>query len=607
MKLLVSNLFPPLFAENEEPGSMRKFFENVSLKRKIVLLFTLFSIIPIGIIGVISITKINNYVYNSMQAYINQTADSVNTNVNLSFDEATTLLKVSKSYEALSFINSTRPDDIYENAKAMVDVFSDLRTVQKDNSHIVDMILIGINGNCISEKNGYYLLDNGFESYDSIKSVLEDPREYHIIAEDFPNSVYNNYKNNIYVATAVFKIGTNEVCGVLAIGIDKDFIQEILDSSKLSDECSVAIINKAGEIIFSDYDYSSSAVVDKVVSKNEPTGIFRSEDDLVVFNTLASTGWKVIYTTPISTVRAPSYQISMAIVAAIFVSIFMAFVINSTISESLTRPIKKLSVLMEGAAKGNLDIYVPTSGNDEISQLYRSFDKMVKDIKSLLSTVIEDQENMKRSELKTLQAQINPHFLYNTLDSVLWAAENNQNKQVIDLIIALSKFYKLTLGKGFEAVSVASEAEHIQSYLTIMSMRYADILEYEVSVDESVTNGLFPPIILQPIVENCIYHGIKNKRFGQNEKGMVTIGITRHDEEKIMIRISDNGTGMEPEFLSRLKDCLEQNGASKSGGYGLINVKQRLNLFFGRDISFNITSRKDFGTEFEIIVPYKEN
>jgi two-component system sensor histidine kinase YesM len=190
---------------------------------------------------------------------------------------------------------------------------------------------------------------------------------------------------------------------------------------------------------------------------------------------------------------------------------------------------------------------------------------------------------------------------------VLWAAENNQNKQVIDLIIALSKFYKLTLGKGLEAVAVASEAEHIQSYLTIMSMRYADILEYEVSVDESVMNGLFPPIILQPIVENCIYHGIKNKRFGQNEKGMVTIGITRHDEEKILIRINDNGIGMEPEFLARLKGCLEQNGASKSGGYGLINVKQRLNLFFGRDISFDITSRKDFGTEFEILVPYKEN
>lgn len=587
---------------------MRKhYLENVSLKRRIVLLFTLFSIIPIGIIGIISISKINNYVYHSMQTYINQTADTVNTNVNLSFDEATTLLKVSKSYEALSFINSSSPDDIYENAKAMVDVFNDLRTVQKDNSHIVDMILIGINGNCISEKNGYFVLDKGFGHYNSIQSVLEAPREYHIISEDFPNSVYNNYKNNVYVATSVFKIGTNEVCGVLAIGIDKDFIQEILDSSKLSSECSIVIINKAGEIIFSDYDYSSSAVVDRVVEKNEPTGIFRFQKNLVVFNTLASTGWKVIYTTPLSTVKYPSYQISAAIVMAVFVSIFLAFIINSIISESLTRPIKRLSVLMEGAAKGNLDIQVPIEGNDEITQLYRSFDKMVRDIKSLLSTVIQDQENMKRSELKTLQAQINPHFLYNTLDSVLWAAENNQNKQVIELIIALSKFYKLTLGRGLEAVSVANETEHIQSYLTIMSMRYADILDYEVSVDESVKNGLFPPIILQPIVENCIYHGIKNKRFRQDEKGMVTVKIMREDDSKIAIWISDNGIGMEPAALSGLKKCLEKDDASKSGGYGLSNVKQRLILFFGKEISFNINSEKDVGTSFEITVPYKEN
>ncbi len=321
---------------------MRDFFENVSLKRKVVLLFTLFSIIPIGIIGIISITKINNYVYHSMQTYINQTVDSVNTNVNLSFDEATTLLKVSKTYEALSFINSSNPDDIYENAKAMVEVFSDLRTVQKDNSHIVDMILIGRNGNCISEKNGYFVLDGNFDSYNSIQSVLKAPREYHIVAEDFPNSIHNNYKNNIYVATSVFKIGTNEVCGILAIGIDRSFIQEIIDSSKLSEDCSIVLINKIGDTIFSDYDYSSSSVVQKVMEENQPTGIFRFDRKLVVFNTLASTGWKLIYTTPISTVRGPSYQISFAIVAAIFVSIFMAFIINSIISETLTRPIKKI-------------------------------------------------------------------------------------------------------------------------------------------------------------------------------------------------------------------------------------------------------------------------
>ncbi len=261
---------------------------------------------------------------------------------------------------------------------------------------------------------------------------------------------------------------------------------------------------------------------------------------------------------------------------------------------------------MERASKGNLNIYVPIEGNDEIAQLYRSFDKMVKDIKSLLSTVIEDQENLKRAELKTLQAQINPHFLYNTLDSVLWAAESNQNQQVIDLIIALSKFYKLTLGKGLEAVTIANEVEHVKSYLTIMSMRYADILDYEVVVDESARNGLFPPIILQPLVENAIYHGIKNKRFKKNEKGMVSIAI-RRNHSKIMITISDNGTGMEPEALSNLKKSLNESDTSKSGGYGLKNVKQRFMLFFGKETEFNITSKKNTGTVFELIVSYKEN
>ena len=585
---------------------MRNIFENVSLKRKIVLLFTLFSIIPIGIIGIISITQIKNYVYHSMQTYINQTVDSVNTNVNLSFDEATTLLKVSKSYDALSFINSSDPDDIYENAKAMVDVFYDLRTVQKDNSHIVDMILIGKNGNCISEKNGYFLLDNDFESYDSILSVLKAPREYHIIAEDFPNSAHNNYKNSIYVATSVFKIGTNEVCGILAIGIDRDFIQEIMNSSKLSDDCSIVLINKSGDIIFSDYNYSSSSAVKMAIQQGDPTGIFRTGSSLVVFNTLASTGWKLIYTTPISTVRYPSYQITLAIVAAVFVSIFMAFAINSVISESLTRPIKKLSILMERASKGNLDIFVPINGNDEISQLYTSFDKMVKDLKSLLATVIEDQENLKRAELKALQAQINPHFLYNTLDSVLWAAENHQNQQVISLILALSKFYKLTLGKGLETVTVADETDHVRSYLTIMSMRYADILDYEITSDAAASCGRFPPMILQPIVENSIYHGIKNKRYPKGEKGLISVTISKYDA-KLFIRIVDNGAGIDPEILTQLKNSLNHNGVPKSVGYGLTNVKQRLILFFGKDIVFDISSEKNKGSSFELIVPYKEN
>ena len=184
------------------------------------------------------------------------------------------------------------------------------------------------------------------------------------------------------------------------------------------------------------------------------------------------------------------------------------------ISRSIYLPIKRLHDVTTTIAERDLEGLVADGNVDEIVELGISFNIMVGKVRELLALKLMEQENLKRYEFKILQAQINPHFLYNTLDTIIWKAEGNQKEQVVQLVRALSTFFRVSLSRGEEWISVADEIEHVKSYLTIQSMRYRDILDYEIDVDEALLDSTMLKFVLQPLVENALYHGIKNKREG---------------------------------------------------------------------------------------------
>jgi len=272
------------------------------------------------------------------------------------------------------------------------------------------------------------------------------------------------------------------------------------------------------------------------------------------------------------------------------------------ISESIYIPIKKLHDVTTTITQNDLQALVTSDNADEIAELGFSFNIMIGKIKELLDSKIKEQKKKKKAEFRTLQAQINPHFLYNTLDTIIWMAEAKKNDQVIEIVRALSRFFRISLSKGKDWITIQEEVERTRNYLTIQKMRYRDILDYQIEVDEAITDSTILKLILQPLVENAIYHGIKNKRSG----GTVTIRAYHKDYDKIFLEVEDNGIGFTHYKLAQVQDKLDNDSDEidvEKSGFGLKNVNKRIKLYYGKDYGLSITSVYLQGTQVKLVIP----
>jgi two-component system sensor histidine kinase YesM len=245
-----------------------------------------------------------------------------------------------------------------------------------------------------------------------------------------------------------------------------------------------------------------------------------------------------------------------------------------------------------------------TSDNvDEITELGMSFNIMIGKIKDLLDSKIKEQEDLKKAELRALQAQINPHFLYNTLDTIIWMAESKKTDEVIKIVSALSDFFRISLSKGMDWITIGEEVERIRSYLTIQKMRYRDILDFKIEVDENVSENTILKLILQPLVENALYHGIKNKRQG----GTISVRAQRKGRDEILLEVEDNGIGFMPEKLAQLQAELKDNSGDIKfeSGFGLGNVNKRIRLYYGEPYGLSVQSEYMTGTCVTLVIPAK--
>jgi len=227
---------------------------------------------------------------------------------------------------------------------------------------------------------------------------------------------------------------------------------------------------------------------------------------------------------------------------------------------------------------------------------------MISRVRQLLDEKIEEQQQLKKAEFKTLQAQINPHFLYNTLDTIIWKTEANQKGEVIELVQALSSIFRITLSKGQDWITIHDEVEHVRSYLCIQGMRYRDILTYSLDVDDDILSHTILKLMLQPLVENALYHGIKNKRGG----GTITVRGHRLDEKRVLFEVEDNGIGIPPNELARLRANLADSSRRDDigeHGFGIYNVHQRIKLYYGKQFGLSIESELQRGTTVSLVIP----
>ncbi len=275
----------------------------------------------------------------------------------------------------------------------------------------------------------------------------------------------------------------------------------------------------------------------------------------------------------------------------------VALTLSIFLTDMITMPLRRLRGTMKVVENGNFDVEVeePDTG-DEISDLFRSFRNMILKIRELVEQNTAEQREKRKSELNALQAQINPHFLYNTLDSIIWMAEAGDRKNVVLMTSALAKLLRKSISNRNEMVTLEEEIEYTRSYLIIQKMRYVDKLEYEMDVESAILQMEVVKLIVQPLVENAIYHGIKYKE----GKGLVRIegGL---GEDQVVLRIIDNGVGMTKTQLAHVFD--ERETDTRRNGVGVLNVHRRIRLHYGGEYGLSFESAEGEGTTVSIHLP----
>ena len=328
--------------------------------------------------------------------------------------------------------------------------------------------------------------------------------------------------------------------------------------------------------------------------------VFRGQRRQVTVKTVGYTGWKLVGVVPSESLWDNYGQLLLFFLFIVFFSVFLLVFVNLRLSAWITAPMKKLDRAVKELEAGREAVDLKVDGPYEVEHLSRSIQSMVSTMRHLMDDILQQEEQKRRSELDVLQSQINPHFLYNTLDSVIWMTENGRTEDAVVMLTSLARLFRISLSRGSNIITVAEELEHARHYLTIQKMRYKNKFSADLSAEDGVESLYTIKLIVQPILENAIYHGMDYA----DGDGKICVRAFREGEDAV-IEVADNGLGMPEEVVERLLDQGSTYAAagSKGSGIGLRNVHRRIQLTFGREYGLTILSEPDDGTVVRIRLP----
>ncbi|OIB02900.1 C50 carotenoid epsilon cyclase [Paenibacillus sp. LC231] len=478
--------------------------------------------------------------------------------------------------------------------------FHSIRVSRKD---IASINIFGAGGSFISDRaeaepNPYIVLSE----QPWYRQAKENKGQTVISSSHVQPVIKGEYRWVVSLSRELSGMNSSNGLGILLIDLNFKVINDMLSKLDLGNRGYVFVIDRQGRIVYHPqqqllYSNLKTERLEQVL-QDKQGGFVVKEGGASRIYSIKDTdfGWKIVgvfYENELVD-NKKQMQLSFAIAGVLCLGVGVLF--SVVISRNLTRPIKKLQDKMMEVEKGNFDIRVPVGHSREISGLARSFNVMVLKVKELMDQIVIEQEIKRKSELNALQAQINPHFLYNTLDSIIWMAESKKHDEVILMTSALARLFRASLSKGREMIPIATEVEHITNYLKIQQMRYQDKIRFTLDMDRELYPYLTLKVLLQPLVENAIYHGIKNK------EGPGTITITgRLQDDRIRFQVMDDGIGMD---RSKVETLLISTGSQHSrNSVGIANVHQRIQLYFGAEYGLSYTSEPGAGTIVTVLIP----
>lgn len=416
----------------------------------------------------------------------------------------------------------------------------------------------------------------------------------------------NQYQWVISLSRAVeLTEGASTAQGVLLVDLSYSSLEHLFDGVTTGKGGYVYLINSDGEILY----HPKIQLIDSgrikennLAAAGYKDGTHREEFEgqkrIITVKSIGYTGWKVVGVTPKTLVSLNSIKTRLFIGFIITLILFILALINSYISSRITNPIKELEKSVGILEEGDLETPVYIGGSYEIEHLGNSISSMARQIRVLMDDIVAEHEAKRKQEFDTLQSQINPHFLYNTLDIIVWMIENEQKAEAVKVVTALARFFRISLSKGKSIITVRDELEHVRNYLMIQHMRFKNKFTYTIEAKEDCLDLKCLKLMLQPLVENAIYHGMEF----MDGDGEIDLKVWQ-DGEGLYFTVRDNGLGMTEEQVRSLFADQVPVSSKRGSGIGVKNVNERIKLYFGEAYGLTIASEPDEGTVITIHLP----
>ena len=469
----------------------------------------------------------------------------------------------------------------------------------------------------IISKNGRMLINDGSKSVNQDLDL--NTQEWYATALEKPNDpiLTSSHVQHIISGERPWVItlsrgirdrsGSGEKEGVFFIDLNYSAISGLCDQSTVGTKGYAFILDAKGNIVYHPqqqqlYNELQTENISLIMDTDEDTVLTGTGNDGKLYSISRSekTGWTVVDCTSVRELLRKSRQAQSVYVLTAIVLVIVALLFSRFMARSITLPIQKLRDSMKKVQEGDFSVSdVVVDSRNEIGSLTKSFDVMTHRIHELMEQNVHEQEEKRKSELKALQSQINPHFLYNTLDSIIWMAEGKKNEEVVLMTASLARLLRQSISNEDEVVPIANEVEYARGYLTIQKMRYKDKLEFQIDVDSSILYIPLIKLVLQPIIENAIYHGLKYKE----SKGLLIVKGFMKDGNAVL-QVIDDGVGMDEETLAHIYDKHKVN--YHSNGVGVYNVQKRLKLYYGDGYGITYESEKGKGTTATITIPGRQ-
>lgn len=576
-----------------------------SIQNTMMASFSVLMVIAVLIFLFIALNYTTRIIYENSINYTSQIIKQVNYDIDAYMEYLENISSVIATSSDVPRYLFDEQQSEEERTQEKERILAQYKTITESRSDIYNIAAVAENGRNIVNSGDDELTEYiDIQSLDWYQAAMSSDSGIAISSSHVQNAIKSSYKWVITLSRALYNQQTGKREGVFFVDLNYSSISDLCKNNNIGNKGYIFILDAQGNVIYHPkqqlmYGGLKTEKIDEIMECESDYLISDEGEENKIYTISRSkkTGWIVVGAMNTSELLKNNKQVQILYFIVAAVLLLAVILISSLLSREITKPIRQLrdsmSMVEEGEfEKANVDI----TTENEIGSLSKSFNVMTERIHTLMDQNVYEQKQKRKIELRALQAQINPHFLYNTLDSIIWMSEAGRNEEVVEMTSALARLLRQSISNDQELVAVEKEIDYVRSYLTIQKMRYQDKLEYSIDIDPEIRFVEIVKLTLQPLVENAIYHGLKYKE----SKGNLDIrGFA--DGKDALITIRDDGIGMEEQTLAHIFDETEKE--HKSNGVGVSNVQKRLQLYFGPEYGISYESKRGEGTMAIVRIP----